>query len=198
VILEKVQLVMNTATDLENSLSRIETFQSADASAASSTNLSRSILNSSIASQYTKLTKISGVGPFGRETGRSSQGTDSLVHDHFKRLSTCENWRISEPNGKSNMRLRLIGNFYADPNGPGPGQYRISHDQDSTIENVPKAVLSFRPKNVSATKLDLPNVSGKLIYDLERPNKKSNNAPKIGGTPSSSTPAGISLPLFYF
>lgn len=186
---------MEIAADLENSLSSIETFQSPDAAAASSTKHSKSNLCSSIASHLTKSTKISGVGPFGRETGRSLQRADSLVHDHFKRMSTCENWRISEPNGKSNMRLRLIGNFYADPNGPGPGQYQISHDHDSTIENVPKAVLSFRPKNVSATKLDVPNISGKLIYDLEKSNKKSNNGPKIGGTPSSSTPAGSLIPF---
>ena len=88
------------------------------------------------------------------------------------------------------MRLRITGNFDADPNGPGPGQYKVAHNQDSTIEGVPKAVISFRPKNVSATKLDSPNVSGKLIYDLDKSNKKSNKGPNFGAPPLHSTPAG--------
>jgi hypothetical protein len=91
------------------------------------------------------------------------------------------------------MRLRLVDSFGSDLS-PGPGQYSISHNQNSVIEGAPKAVLSFRPKNVGATKLDIADVSGKIIYDIEKANKKSSKGPHMGYSSKNFVPEGE----FYF
>jgi hypothetical protein len=142
------------------------------------------------------LKTISGAGPFGKSESRSLDSIDSLVHDNSKRISACENWRIREPSGKSNSRLRLVSSFGSDLN-PGPGQYNVSHNQNSIIEGAPKAVLSFRPKNVSATKLDVTDISGKIIYDTEKANKKSSKGPNMGSASLNSMPEGKLIILKY-
>ena len=134
-------------------------------------NLSNTLSSTSPSSSSSTLTrsKISQsgfgvVGPFGKALPRGVEYKDKLLVDDEVRLSTCENWKITEPNGKTNMRLRIVDTFGPDVNGPAPMQYRVSHKQNSRIEGVSSSRIVSRPKPPRS--ISTLEESGKLVYDF--------------------------------
>ena len=104
------------------------------------------------------------VGPFGKALARGVEYSDSVVGRDENRIQICENWRLSEPNGKTNMRLRLVDTFGPDVDGPSPLQYSVNHKQNSRIEGVGSSRIISRPKPLRT--ITTTEGSGKLVYDL--------------------------------
>ena len=123
------------------------------------------------------------VGPFGKAFSRGVEFKDKYLVNDETRLSTCENWRTSEPNGKTNMRLRLVDTFGPDVNGPAPLQYTVSHKHNSRIEGVGSSRIMSRPKppRSISTAVD----SGKLVYSFYGGDyDKWKPGPKMVGVPN--------------
>jgi hypothetical protein len=139
--------------------------------------------------------KSTGAGPFGKASSRGLSLSDSSVSDYRTQISTCENWEIKDKAGKSNMRIRILSNFGKDPNGPAPGQYKVSHKQNGEIEGVPCSILTSRPKELNSSK-STSEGSGKIIYNLYGPDTKLKPGPKI--VPDVYDTSTITSSNFYY
>ena len=133
---------------------------------ASSTSPSSSSIESTITKAKISQSGFGVVGPFGKALPRGVEYADKYLVDEDSRLAACENWKISEPNGKTNMRLRLVNTFGPDVNGPAPMQYKVNQSHNSRIEGVGSSRIISRPKPLRSISTAVD--SGKLVYDFYR------------------------------
>lgn len=165
---------MNKSKILNSSIPAAATDNSTSASSSSSSTMTRAKFSQS---------GFGVVGPFGKALPRGVEYKDKhLVNDEV-RLSACENWRITESNGKTNMRLRLVDTFGPDVNGPAPMQYMVSHKHNSRIEGVSSSRIVSRPKPPRSIKTAVG--SGKLVYDFYGGDyEKWKPGPRMVGVPN--------------